>query len=248
MALDKCLKPLTCNRCLKGRNLINQLKFDPKDGTVKRGDARCLICEQITKAKDVRQLGQSQQIGQRLIISIYQHPDQAGKSYRIATKADAELYLKATKQLKESLIAWPFLESPLPTEEIPLMSGTFNVPIYGLDRWDRLFNQRQLLGITTLLRLIRQSDSEISKECNQLKKANLAKLPSDVKELNAVIMAYLAIMLDRIVDFGSTLCVLNSVGGRGVVHTFGRQALPMTWDYMESNIFNPAGAQLVCIY
>ncbi|TLD43575.1 MAG: Adenine-specific DNA methylase containing a Zn-ribbon [Candidatus Jettenia ecosi] len=36
--------------------------------------------------------------------------------------------------------------------------------------------------------------------------------------------------------------MLNPTGGRGVVHTFGRQALPMVWDYAESNPFLKKGA------
>ncbi|MEX2234019.1 MAG: hypothetical protein WD824_17775 [Cyclobacteriaceae bacterium] len=55
----------------------------------------------------------------------------------------------------------------------------------------------------------------------------------------------LAIALDRLADFNSSLCVLNSVGGRGVVHTFGRQVLPIVWDYMETNPFNMVGANWI---
>jgi len=36
--------------------------------------------------------------------------------------------------------------------------------------------------------------------------------------------------------------VLNVTGGRGVVHTFGRQAIPMCWDFAESTPFNEIGA------
>ena len=43
-------------------------------------------------------------------------------------------------------------------------------------------------------------------------------------------------------DFNASLCVLNSVGGRGLVHVFGRQALPMVWDFMETNPFNKEAA------
>src|SRR5690606_12070168 len=37
----------------------------------------------------------------------------------------------------------------------------------------------------------------------------------------------------------------NYTGGRGVVHTFGRHALPMVWDFAETNPFNPDGASWV---
>ena len=49
-------------------------------------------------------------------------------------------------------------------------------------------------------------------------------------------------MIDRLADFNSNFCVLNVTGGRGVVHTFGRQAIPMWWDFAESIPFNETGA------
>jgi len=35
---------------------------------------------------------------------------------------------------------------------------------------------------------------------------------------------------------------LELYGGRGTLHTFSRQALPMVWDFAESDPFNPLGA------
>src|SRR5262249_41579833 len=48
----------------------------------------------------------------------------------------------------------------------------------------------------------------------------------------------LACIVDKQADFNSSLCVLKADGGRGIVHTFGRQALPMIWDFAEANPFN----------
>jgi putative DNA methylase len=62
------------------------------------------------------------------------------------------------------------------------------------------------------------------------------------KNLVKTITTYLGMCLDRLADFSSMGCILNSTGGRGVVHTFGRQALPMTWDFAETNPFNEEGA------
>jgi len=41
------------------------------------------------------------------------------------------------------------------------MSGTFNVPLYGLDRWDKLFGHRQQLLFVTLEELVNESYSKI---------------------------------------------------------------------------------------
>lgn len=92
-----------------------------------------------------------------------------------------------------------------------------------------LFNARQKLTLITFAEKVRKADVEMLKEGAE-------------EEYAKVVVGYLALALDRLADFGSTLCVLNATGGRGVVHTFGRQALPMAWDYAESNPFNPTGA------
>jgi adenine-specific DNA methylase len=44
----------------------------------------------------------------------------------------------------------------LPEEELPLMSGTFNVPIYGINTWGKLFNERQKLSLVSFLNNIRK--------------------------------------------------------------------------------------------
>ena len=59
------------------------------------------------------------------------------------------------------------------------------------------------------------------------------------------VATYLGLIVDKAADFGSTLCHLNAEGGRGVTNTFGRQALPMVWDYAESNPFCEQGAGLL---
>jgi putative DNA methylase len=224
---------------------IRAAGFDPNEGTVSRGDARCPLCEQVTKAADTRRLTRADKMSQRMVAVVLHHPDQVGKRYRLATDEDETLYAEAAAFLKQRLASWPYLESPLPTEEIPLMSGTFNVPLYGLGRWDKLFNARQKLALVTFLEKIKGSCDRVRADCAAIlngSRMNVDEHGLDVEELAQAVVGYLAIMLSRIADFGSTLCVLNSVGGRGVVHTFGRQALPMTWDYMESNVLNPEGA------
>ena len=56
------------------------------------------------------------------------------------------------------------------------------------------------------------------------------------------IVSYLALGVDRLVGYGSTLCLLNSTGGRGVLIHLEDRPLSMTWDFAESNPFNPSGA------
>ena len=53
------------------------------------------------------------------------------------------------------------------------------------------------------------------------------------------LLPILALVLDQTCRFGSTLlCTWKSLAARGIVHTFARQALPMVWDFAETNPFN----------
>jgi putative DNA methylase len=54
-------------------------------------------------------------------------------------------------------------------------------------------------------------------------------------------------MLDKLADFNSTQCTWNYTGGRGVKNSFGRQTIAMTWDFCETNPFNPEGASWISI-
>jgi adenine-specific DNA methylase len=90
--------------------------------------------------------------------------------------------------------------------------------------WGDLFSSRQSLSLATLGHLARTAPVDS---------------PPD---LAVAIRTCLALAVDRLADFNASLCVLNSVGGRGVVHVFGRQALPMVWDFMETNPFNTEAA------
>lgn len=221
--------------------------FNPDDGTVSRANAKCLICNQVTKAEMVHNLARNGKMGQRLIVVVSYNTSGRGKSYRIATNDDINNFNSAEKYLESKIRKWPWLENPIPDEKMPPI-GT-----YGIDaqrytvkqEWGELFNSRQKLTLITFVEKIRMVHEEVLEDC---KKLELDKRGIDPLEFTNAVIGYLAIGLDRLVDFGSTLCVLNATGGRGVVHTFGRQALPMCWDYFESNPFNPeaAGWATVC--
>src|SRR5262249_46655142 len=53
-------------------------------------------------------------------------------------------------------------------------------------------------------------------------------------EFAKAVATYLAISIDGIADHGSTMCQWRG-GTEDAGHTFGRQALPMSWDYAEVN-------------
>jgi adenine-specific DNA methylase len=115
---------------------------------------------------------------------------------------------------------------PVPDEPLPLMSGVFNVPIYGIKTWGALFNSRQKLAIITFTEKVRQAYREMIQAGYE-------------EEYARAVVSYLGFAIDRQVDYNSILCIW-AVAGEFIAHTFGRQALPMIWDYFELSPWSEA--------
>ncbi|MFW9996238.1 MAG: DUF1156 domain-containing protein [Candidatus Odinarchaeota archaeon] len=200
--------------------------FDPNEATISRGVAKCLVCGSSIAARDVRKQFHQGKAGQRMIAVVYYQEGKKGKKYRVITDEDFKVYQEAEKYLEKRSFElekeWGI--SPVPDEEIPLMSGTFNVPIYGMNKWGDLFNSRQKLSLITFTEKIRAAYQQMLQEGYE-------------KEYAKVITVYLALVHDRLTDKNATLVVYNVVGEK-IEHVFGRQALPMTWDYVELNVFS----------
>jgi adenine-specific DNA methylase len=209
--------------------------FNPKDGTVSRANASCPVCGQVTEAEKVRQLGRDGEIEERMVAVVLHHADETGKKYRMATDADLERFEEATTYLQEKLGEWSHLGDPLPDEEIPVMSGTFNAPIYGLDRWDKLFNCRQQLALVTFLDQIKASYDRITEDYESL--AEKSGLNLEAESVARAVLGYLGILLSRTADYNTSLGGWENTR-EGIDHLFGRQALPMKWDYCETNVFS----------
>ena len=103
---------------------------------------------------------------------------------------------------------------PVPDEELPYLRSIFNINLLGVTSWGDLFTARQALALTTLARMIRE----------------LA--PTGDHTLTRSVRLSLAMALGRQADYTSSLC-LWSVNGEFIAHTFGRQALPIVWDFAE---------------
>ena len=215
------------------------VSFDPIKGTVSRAIVTCLVCGSTIEASSTRKLFQQGKASQKLIAVVSQKKGRTGKNYRIANEKDKDLFNEAEKYLekKRKTLTEEWGIDPVPNEELPPI-GTlgFRIQRYDMNTWGDLFNSRQKLLLITFIEKIRKVIDKLKKTSNQ-------------EEYKKAIISYLSLALDRVADYSSMLCVLNSTGGRGVVHTFGRQALPMCWDYIESNPFNSlaAGWEIGCL-
>jgi len=202
-----------------------EIDFDPSVGTSSRGSATCLVCGQVADVAYVRAEGKAGRMGQTPLAVITTSGYGEGKGYRPFTPQDVTLFEAAQTRLEELEAKHDGRLSLVPDEPIPLMSGTFNVPLYGLNSWDKLFNPRQALMLVTFSSKVRYAYERVLTET------------TDAKYAKAV-DSYLALALDRQADFGSNL--VRWVPGEIVGNTFTRQALPMIWDCAEVNPFSGA--------
>jgi putative DNA methylase len=205
------------------------MDFDPEEGTVSRAHVRCPLCGGTIDDKTTRRLFREGKSGQRLMAVVLHHPKRTGKTYRLPSKRDLEAYRAAETALehKRARLREEWGIEPVPDEPLPLMSGVFNVPIYGLTRWGDLFNPRQKLALITFAEKVRQAHAHLLAQGAE-------------PEFAKAVATYLAITFNRLADKNANVVVYNVVGEK-IEHVFGRQALPMVWDYVEVNPFTDVG-------
>lgn len=130
-----------------------------------------------------------------------------------------------------------------PEIEISHWPGRTNVVEYGMTRFGDLFTDRQLVALNTFSELIQDARDTVKRD------ATSARLADDQKSLSAggtgatayaeAIGVYLACGVSRASDYWNSNATWEP-GGGFVAHAFGRQAIPMVWDFAESNPFSDA--------
>ncbi|MEW6771696.1 MAG: DUF1156 domain-containing protein [Bacillota bacterium] len=200
-------------------------------GTVSRAKARCLACGSVLSPQEVRAQLRAQKGGAdvlfdkegcrvggaRLLAVITVNSGMRGRQYRLPEDRDYKAVWKAMRRL--SFISSNLTSdiNPIPSEPLPFMSGTFNVPLYGILNWGDLFSARQKLVLAELcqklLQVFSTYDGTYGTELRRLMALGISKLSEKL----------------------SSLCRLQTSAKHKMASTFSRQALPMVWDYVEVN-------------
>jgi adenine-specific DNA methylase len=199
---------------------------DVSEGTVRRGSATCPVCGYTTPVASVRRQLKARRGGAadaRLFCVVTTKPGQQGRFYRLPTERDLEAVRRAAEVLERKNAEHTGSLSLVPDEPTPQGGGSgagraFSQRNYGMDLFGDLFTSRQALALTTLARLVREAGRRLADENDA--------------GLTAAVQTCLAMANDKQADYNSSLCTWNT-RGEYIGHTFGRQALPMIWDFVE---------------
>lgn len=129
----------------------------------------------------------------------------------------------------------------VPSQRLPDGGLGFRVQNYGINSWSMLFLPRQLIALTTFSELLADVRIQIASD------AQACGLPNDGIRLRDgglgsiayadAVATYLAFVIDKCADYWSSVCTwINTLGA--IRNTFARQAIPMTWDFAETNPFS----------
>jgi putative DNA methylase len=190
----------------------------PLEGTVIRTGATCLICNVAVPLEYVRSEALAKRMGAQLMALV-------------AEGARRREYLPPTEQ-QEQLSRVP-RPPDSPDTELPERALGFRVQAYGMAHHADLFTNRQLTALCTLSDLVGLARQRV-----------IADSGNDVSYADAV-ATYLAFVVSKTADASSTICSWHSgISKETIRNTFSRQAIPMTWDYGEANIFGSSTGNL----
>ena len=190
-------------------------------GTVARGSATCPCCGFTTPVTSVRKQLKPRRGGAndaRLFCVVTTRPNEQGRFYRLPTERDLAAVRAAAAELERRKAAHTGELSLVPDEEFTgVEPRRIPLPMYGMNSFGDLFLPRQMLFLTTLVRLVSG--------------LNFQGVSTD---LATAIQTCLAFGIDRCTNQFTSISKWNS--GREIVDgVFARQALPMLWDFGEIN-------------
>ena len=201
-----------------------------ENGTVSKGDATCPVSGYTTPVKSVRAQLRKRKGGAndaRLFCVVITRSSKRGRFYRLPTGRDLEAIQKAAKELERLKREHTGALSLIPNEELDIRGiRRTTVMVYGMERWEDLFTPRQSLVLSSCTNLLHKSLKDFPNGSN----------------LIAAIQTCLGVAISRHADVNSSLGRWGTTG-ESIISVFGRQAIPMVWDFAEANSFsNSAGS------
>jgi len=153
------------------------------------------------------------------------------------------IYLPPSKEMEK--IAEGAKPEWQPDAQISPDRRSMFTPLYGLTHLQHLFTSRQLVMLTTLSDIVKESHRQImfDKEDMERGKTCLGVGKDAATSYADAVTIYLGLGVSKLCDYNASLVQWSKARDQAV-HVFGRQALPMVWDYAEVNPFASAAGDL----
>jgi putative DNA methylase len=204
-----------------------------KSGTSagKRAAFKCLMSETPLPYDYIREEGQAGRMGAQLMAIVAE-----GTRGRVYLAPTAEHEAAARRAKPE----WK------PDVALPVNPRDFKTPNYGLMTFADLFTPRQLVALTTFSDLVQEARERVQRDALQ---SGLSDDPKPLRDGGTgatsyaeAVGVYLGFAIDRLADYNSSIATWKP-SGEQVMQTYKRQAIPMTWDFPESNVL---GQSAIC--
>lgn len=197
-----------------------------KEGTVNRNGATCVACGGAASLDYVRATSRDRGLGAQLMAVAAE-----GNRRRVYLAADEE-------HRDAAAVARP---PNAPEASLPEEALGFRVQNYGLTRWADLFTNRQLLAMTTFSDLVTDARGRALEDALAAGSSPGERLADGGTEAEAyadAVATYLGAAASRALNKSTAVCSWDSSPKTELVRgLFARQAIPMSWDFAEANIF-----------
>jgi putative DNA methylase len=185
---------------------------------------KCLVSNAAIDAKYIRSEAQAGRMGTRLLAIV---ADGArGKLYLSPSTEHSDIAEHASPKWK------PDLKVTTPCHDVD------RLPMYGMYTWGDVFTARQLVALTTFNDLVADVRQTILKDAIGAGFVNdgigLESGGAGAVAYSEAISVYLAAGISQIARYSCMNCAWNKAN-ENVAQAFGRQALPIVWDFAESN-------------
>ncbi len=204
---------------------IGEAPAPPKTG--RGAKFKCIMCGETTTDEYIKNESVAGKMGAALIGIVAE-----GKNGRLYVSPTEEHILTAQCQRPDG---------EYPEQALPYDPRNIWCVNYGLDTYDKLFTPRQLTALTTFSALVAEAQKKAEADAVAAGMANdhipLREGGDGARAYGEAVGVYLAFIISKLADRGSTICSWDS-SREGLRNTFGRQAIPMTWDYSEGNPFS----------
>ena len=198
---------------------------------------KCLLSGDLITPEYIKACSGNGSLGSELLAIAVDSP--VGRVYL----PPSDLHAKTAEQCKPT---WA------PSLDISGTSQYMGVKVYGLKSFSDLFTKRQLLGLNALYSKALAMESVIASEIQEALSVGVrdAQMGGDQgssnlpEQLAAALSTYLIIVINRVLHYSSTACTWLSKDS-AICRVFPKQAIQMSWDYAEGNIFGKSSTSVL---